>query len=43
MAAIQYSFQRHEKKFLLTPEQYRAILPLLSERMEADRYGEYTI
>lgn len=43
MAAIQYSFQRHEKKFLLTPEQYRAILPLLAERMEADRYGEYTI
>lgn len=43
MAAIQYSFQRHEKKFLLTPEQYRAILPLLAERMEEDRYGEYTI
>ena len=43
MAAIQYSFQRHEKKFLLTPEQYRVVLPLLAERMEEDRYGEYTI
>lgn len=43
MPNIQYSFQRYEKKFLLTPAQYQALLPLLEGRMEADRYGDYTI
>lgn len=43
MAAIQHSFQRYEKKFLLTPGQYREILPLLEPWTEADRYGEHTI
>lgn len=43
MAGIQYSFQRYEKKFLLTPGQYRDILPLLGPWIEPDRYGEYTI
>lgn len=43
MADIQHSFQRYEKKFLLTPEQHRDILPLLAEQVEQDRYGEYTI
>ena len=39
MAAIQYSFQRHEKKFLLTPEQYRAILPLLADKFSKVSIG----
>lgn len=43
MAKIQYSFQRYEKKFILTPEQYRGILPLLEPWMKTDKYGEYTI
>lgn len=43
MAKIQYSFQRYEKKFILTPGQYRQLLPLLEPWMEADKYGEYTI
>lgn len=43
MAKIQYSFQRYEKKFILTPEQYREIVPLLEPWMERDKYGEYTI
>lgn len=43
MAKIQYSFQRYEKKFILTPGQYHQLLPLLEPWMEADRYGEYTI
>lgn len=43
MAKIQYSFRRYEKKFILTPRQYRGILPLLEPWMEADQYGQYTI
>lgn len=43
MAVIQHSFQRYEKKFLLTPGQYRDLLPLLEPWTEADQYGEYTI
>lgn len=43
MAKIQHSFQRYEKKFLLTPRQHQAILPLIEPWMEADRYGDYTI
>lgn len=41
--SVQYSFKRYEKKFLLTPEQYEEILPALSERMKADKYGVHTI
>lgn len=43
MSKIQYSFQRYEKKFILTPEQHQELLPLLEPWMEADKYGEYTI
>lgn len=43
MAKIQYSFQRYEKKYILTPQQYQVILPLLEPWMEADKYGQYTI
>lgn len=43
VAKIQYSFQRYEKKFILTPEQYRELPPLLEPWMEEDKYGVYTI
>lgn len=41
--AIQYSFRRYEKKFLLTPEQFSRILPQIREQLTGDRYPEYTI
>lgn len=40
---IQYSFKRYEKKFLLTAEQYEKLLPFLTERLKADKYGLHTI
>jgi len=43
MAEIQYTFERVEKKFLLTASQYEALLPLLEEYMEEDEYGEHTV
>lgn len=41
--SVQYSFKRYEKKFLLTPEQYDKVLPSLTERLKADKYGLHTI
>ncbi len=43
MTKIQHTLKRYEKKYLLTPEQYRLILPELRQRMEEDTYGQYTI
>ncbi len=43
MGEIQRSFQRYEKKFLLTPGQYRSLLPVLYARMEEDCYGACTV
>ncbi|MCD7825230.1 MAG: polyphosphate polymerase domain-containing protein [Clostridiaceae bacterium] len=43
MERVQYSFKRYEKKFLLTPEQYRAILPVLKEKLAEDGYGVHTV
>ncbi len=36
-------FQRFEKKYLLTPEQYRKLRPELGAYMKEDAYGRYTI
>ncbi|MCD7882355.1 MAG: polyphosphate polymerase domain-containing protein [Lachnospiraceae bacterium] len=43
MAEIQHSFQRFEKKFILTPEQYEKLLPVLQERMDEEIYGLHTV
>jgi len=37
------TFQRSEKKYLLTDEQYRALRAALDRRMEPDKYGRYTV
>lgn len=36
-------FKRHEKKFLLTKDQYNSLLDRLEDYMEEDRYGVHTI
>jgi hypothetical protein len=36
-------FERIEKKYLLTAEQYAALAPRLAARMQPDAYGRYTI
>ena len=40
---LQQSFKRVEKKYLLTPEQYDALLDGMTPNMTADEYGPYTI
>lgn len=40
---IQQSFKRLEKKYLLTPAQYNALLAGMMPYMKADEYGRYTI
>lgn len=40
---MQFCFQRYEKKYLLTPDQYARMLAGMEEHMEADEYGRYTI
>lgn len=40
---IQQSFKRFEKKYLLTPAQYDALLDGMRPYMQADQYGRYTI
>ena len=40
---IQQSFKRFEKKYLLTREQYDALLDGMRPYMKADQYGRYTI
>lgn len=36
-------FKRYEKKYLLSTEQYNALLPELVKRVKMDEYGKYTI
>ena len=43
MGAIQSTFRRYEKKFILTPEQYEQIVPVIRDNMEPDEFGQYTI
>ena len=40
---LQQSFKRVEKKYLLTPQQYDALLDGMTPYMKADEYGRYTI
>ena len=40
---VQYSFQRYEKKYFLTPEQQAHLLPALRQHTQADAYGQYTL
>lgn len=39
----QHIFQRKEKKYMLTEEQYQLISPELSRFLRADEFGKYTI
>ncbi len=43
MPEVQHSFQRYEKKFLLTPGQYESLVPALEERMTEEIYGLHTV
>lgn len=40
MKYTQYSFQRYEKKYLLSEEQYQAVLAGIRSHMEEDHYGQ---
>lgn len=40
---IQYSFKRYEKKYMLSGRQYENLLPVLKEKMAAERYGLHTV
>ena len=42
-AVIQQSFERIEKKYILTQAQYRALLDGMNTYMKTDAYGQYTI
>lgn len=39
----QYSFQRIEKKYFISPAQAETMLGEMRQHMTADRYGEYAI
>ncbi|MBR5430273.1 MAG: polyphosphate polymerase domain-containing protein [Firmicutes bacterium] len=43
MSDVQTNFQRYEKKYLLTAEQYQAVRAGLAGRMLPDRFSRYTI
>lgn len=43
MDSIQYTFQRYEKKFLLSTEQSRHLMTKLRDQAEPDEYGRYSI
>lgn len=43
MSPLQYTFKRYEKKYLLTPAQYKMLYPKLTARMARDIYGVHTI
>lgn len=43
MPQIQYSFQRKEKKYILTPEQAGQLVPKLQQYMTPDEYGVHTV
>ena len=40
---MNFKFERIEKKFWMTAEQYRALLPVLDVHLQRDRFGESTI
>ena len=40
--SVQRSFKRYEKKYLLTQEQYKALLDGMNEHMKLDKYGRTT-
>lgn len=41
--SIQYSFERYEKKYFLTPSQQTVLIERINQHMKADKYGKYTI
>ncbi len=41
--AFKEVFKRVEKKYILSAEQYEALMPLINEYMRGDEYGESTI
>ena len=41
--AVQFSFQRVEKKYLLTPPQYERLRQQLAAYMQEDEYGKTAI
>lgn len=43
MSKIQSCFERYEKKYLLTPEQYRAVLLEMAPYMMPDEHPRYSI
>lgn len=43
MKHVQAVFERHEKKYLLTQEQYTAIRKLLDRHMNTDEFGLHTV
>ena len=43
MPAVQFNFQRYEKKYVLTPAQYEQIFSLLQQYMKTDHYGLHKI
>lgn len=43
MAGIQTVFERTEKKYVISEEQYKSILSAMQQKTEKDQYGEYTI
>lgn len=40
---VQHTFERVEKKFVLTRKQYEAVFPVVEKNMDKDIYGQYTI
>ncbi len=40
---VQYSFERYEKKYFLTPVQQKYLINSMQSYMQADDYGKYTI
>ena len=40
---VQCCFKRYEKKYMLTPEQYRKFREAMQTEMEPDQYGSYSI
>ena len=40
---MQSFFKRHEKKYLISKEQYATFQKILSQHMEPDKYGEYLV
>ena len=40
---IQYSFRRHEKKYVLSPRQQEQLLQRIAPSITEDAFGSYTI